>query len=769
MPTYRPNAMLDQKSGKIITQILLPLINGLVFKGGGVKGLAYAGFAKVFERYGLLEEVKHVAGSSAGAIAALVVALGYEPDEISQLLNGLNIESFLEKENSWPITPDFLVKGKQAWSLLTGKKTYLTSGNKFLEWLEGIVEKKLGKRDATFKDLAEAIEKTKNRDGNSKFKALYVTGTNISLSIPECEVFSCETEPDMPLALAVRISGSVPFFFKQVTYKGRDYVDGGLLENLPLWIFDRRQFLPKGYDFTDLGANPGTLAVKIDSRTEMNHMLWGITERKEVQYISHLIEAMYNTFSQAVKTREVRSHLAIALPDDDIPMLEFSISDIKKENLITAAEKVTQAMVENLAGAAYSVTLFDGFEDWLRSLTLDDINYIIGEYEKLKKVTYVRESYDEKCGTKDPNHPSEQELKEQIVFLEAYLNHRIKLMRNPNEKFALAFPTHHINIQPQVAKTDWSYKVILDMNDRLKLINEQISKTKEYVKTYCDNPNFNLDEMKYRTGFLEYLKFLFYKQDELRLKLNIPNKEKDPISDNMRKIDSAQFEKFCNLMQPMLSKNVANAVLRTTLKGIELHRPKMVYRSSMESDNVIFTVNLRYVDDRKLFIIALSLFYDWKKLAEQLWLRDIFQLHFARPLSVPATIDELSELLQLNGIDLYVSAFRIEELIHHFEKNLNPNQRPAFTRFISEKALLCHNEEGTCLKNIFSSRDTSQQLFFKAGNILKKLGGTVKDAREMVWSSKNKPKESSQTEENLSRDPSEDDVPSWFLGRQSKK
>src|SRR3989338_9245676 len=98
MLTNRPNAIIDQKTGKIITQLPLPPILYLVFKGGGVKGLAYAGFAKVFERYGLLEEVKHVAGSSAGAIAALVVALGYEPDEISQLLNGLNIESFLEKE-----------------------------------------------------------------------------------------------------------------------------------------------------------------------------------------------------------------------------------------------------------------------------------------------------------------------------------------------------------------------------------------------------------------------------------------------------------------------------------------------------------------------------------------------------------------------------------------------------------------------------------------------------------------------------------------------
>jgi len=42
-------------------------LENLVFEGGGVKGIAYAGAVQSLKNHSLLEKVKRVAGTSAGA------------------------------------------------------------------------------------------------------------------------------------------------------------------------------------------------------------------------------------------------------------------------------------------------------------------------------------------------------------------------------------------------------------------------------------------------------------------------------------------------------------------------------------------------------------------------------------------------------------------------------------------------------------------------------------------------------------------------------
>jgi NTE family protein len=81
-------------------------------------------------------------------------------------------------------------------------------------------------------------------------------------------VFGYETHPTMRVADAVRISMSIPLYFRAVlldadnqVIQGRPkagqpvqvLVDGGLLANYPLHIFDQPQYLPAGLP-------PGTTA-----------------------------------------------------------------------------------------------------------------------------------------------------------------------------------------------------------------------------------------------------------------------------------------------------------------------------------------------------------------------------------------------------------------------------------------------------------------------------------------------------------------------------
>jgi len=49
----------------------------LVFEGGGVKGIAYVGTMQVLAQRGALTDIRRVGGTSAGAINALILALGF--------------------------------------------------------------------------------------------------------------------------------------------------------------------------------------------------------------------------------------------------------------------------------------------------------------------------------------------------------------------------------------------------------------------------------------------------------------------------------------------------------------------------------------------------------------------------------------------------------------------------------------------------------------------------------------------------------------------
>src|SRR5215210_3318418 len=54
--------------------------SNLVLEGGGVKGVAYPGAVQVLQGEEILPKIDKVAGTSAGSIAAALIALGYTPE-----------------------------------------------------------------------------------------------------------------------------------------------------------------------------------------------------------------------------------------------------------------------------------------------------------------------------------------------------------------------------------------------------------------------------------------------------------------------------------------------------------------------------------------------------------------------------------------------------------------------------------------------------------------------------------------------------------------
>ena len=62
------------------------IVKNLAFSGGGTKGLMYTGVYEALDETGVLKEVEEIAGSSAGALIATLIACGVEAKLLTSIL-----------------------------------------------------------------------------------------------------------------------------------------------------------------------------------------------------------------------------------------------------------------------------------------------------------------------------------------------------------------------------------------------------------------------------------------------------------------------------------------------------------------------------------------------------------------------------------------------------------------------------------------------------------------------------------------------------------
>jgi NTE family protein len=203
-----------------------------VFEGGGVKGIGLVGAVAAIEEAGYVFE--NLAGTSAGAIVAGLLAVGYGAQRLKEIVGTINYHEFQDKG-----TLDRLgIPGMLA-SIITEYGIY--EGKFFEKWF-GDLLKETGK--TKFGDIL-----TDDPREEYKYK-LQVIASDISdrkLLILPRDLKSFGLDPDeFPIARAVRMSMSIPVFFEPVKLEdasGRPHyiIDGGMLSNYPVWLLDDRE------------------------------------------------------------------------------------------------------------------------------------------------------------------------------------------------------------------------------------------------------------------------------------------------------------------------------------------------------------------------------------------------------------------------------------------------------------------------------------------------------------------------------------------------
>ena len=276
-------------------------IKHLVFEGTGVRNAVYAGGLLALEEAGLFADVESAAGTSSGAIVATMVSLGYTPAEVASEILALDFSKLLDGA---AITGPLRLLTRYGWH----------KGDYFLEQIQAIIAKKTGNPRSTFAECRA-----------HGYKPLRVIGCNITKRA--VRIFPDDTSQTMAVADAVRISMSIPLFFAAVPYQGDIYVDGGVMWNYPLGLFDR---LGEPNNAT-LGFHVKNTPLPASSSTWTPH-----------DYFAGLFESLIRQQEADLVNRPLDHARTVTVADGGIGLAEFNIDRAGKQSLIDAGRVATR-------------------------------------------------------------------------------------------------------------------------------------------------------------------------------------------------------------------------------------------------------------------------------------------------------------------------------------------------------------------------------------------------------------------------------------------
>jgi predicted acylesterase/phospholipase RssA len=200
-----------------------------VFQGGGCRAAGFAGAYAAAHKFGV--RFSAVAGTSAGSIIAALLAAGSEPEFLLKKVRDLDFNSLLVPV-SRPLFVGRARLGFLKWipyrrKLLNAIANAMKWGGLYSSegiqvWVEECLQELLGKRNRPiqFQDLVTP---------------LHVVAGDLATMKPR--IWGSQATPGESVAHAVRASCTIPVFFQPVEEGSTLLVDGGLVSNLPFFVF----------------------------------------------------------------------------------------------------------------------------------------------------------------------------------------------------------------------------------------------------------------------------------------------------------------------------------------------------------------------------------------------------------------------------------------------------------------------------------------------------------------------------------------------------
>nr|WP_231982806.1 patatin-like phospholipase family protein [Pseudomonas orientalis] len=266
-------ALLRDELGRVEVILSAPPATSLVLSGGGAKGIAFSGVVQALEQAGKLQGIQLTCGSSAGAISAALIASGMGAAAFDRLSDSIDLPSLLNSKDAvtaWMQDASTTVGklighlpgpvGNVSQLLLTLLSRLQTEAFPLEELIRNesrqsllahIAQSPRETRPAEVMKIADTLSaggaptfrdlEVLNRHIPA-IKQLSITGTGMFAGRPQLVMFNASLTPQMDIARAAHISGSLPVVFKSPEERGHGFQvsgeitafkDGGLLLNTP--------------------------------------------------------------------------------------------------------------------------------------------------------------------------------------------------------------------------------------------------------------------------------------------------------------------------------------------------------------------------------------------------------------------------------------------------------------------------------------------------------------------------------------------------------
>jgi NTE family protein len=313
-----------------------------VFEGGGVKGIGLSGAYRHLTDRGYHAEC--VAGTSAGAINAALVACGFTGAEVEDVaLHRMRFPAFEDK--------NFLDRfGKAGDAAEFFKSRGMHSGDYFLGWMRELLTEKGITKFGQLRDPSAT--------NPARTYRLQVIASDLSarsmLVLPR-DAPKIGFDPDeLEIAYAVRMSMSIPIFFNPVTPKDHDgrphvIVDGGLLSNYPIWLFDCPDDAPPQFPtFGMLLVAPNQKAPLVATTAA--------DELADSTSVLGFLKAMEATATQAhdrFYVEQANYARTIPIPTLGVKTTEFDISPERTQALFDSGKSAAAQFLETWDFQAY--------------------------------------------------------------------------------------------------------------------------------------------------------------------------------------------------------------------------------------------------------------------------------------------------------------------------------------------------------------------------------------------------------------------------------
>jgi len=295
----------------------------LVLEGGGVKDIGLVGAISVLEEHGY--EFHRIAGTSAGAIVGAMVAADIPIADLQQIMWKVDYNKFQDAATFSRFGP--LGKGIE---ILFHDGIYKCQY--LLDWLTEQLAS-VGKH--TFADL-RLDDPGASADLQHTYRLVVMTS---DLSQGRLVLLPWEYQsrlgrpPDgEKIAEAVRMSMSIPLFFQPWRDGDSCFVDGGMLSNFPVGVFDRGD-----------GAEPRwpTFGIKLSGRPDANQTPTPIGG--PIGLLKGMVGTMANFHDQMYLDQPSVVDRTIFVDCDKLRATDFNLTDADKKMLFdngrTAAEK----------------------------------------------------------------------------------------------------------------------------------------------------------------------------------------------------------------------------------------------------------------------------------------------------------------------------------------------------------------------------------------------------------------------------------------------